>query len=70
MSSEINPGFIRTKTHIKVCFLSYLRPFIQDLLTDVLVLLQQPLLSFTLCVFQLYTQTHKDNFRVIQTPSG
>lgn len=42
-------------------FSSYLWPFIQDLLTNVLVLLQQPLLPFILCVFQLlHKGTHKD----------
>lgn len=48
-------------SHINICFFSYLWPFVQDLLTDVLVLLQQPLLPFILCVFQLlHKGTHKD----------
>lgn len=38
--------------------MSNLWPFIQDLLPDVLMLLQESFLSFTLCIFQLQHHTH------------
>lgn len=45
---------INQSTIVKL-FLSYLRPFIQNLLSDILMLLLESLLPFTLCIFQLYT---------------